>query len=205
MECHDMQYIIFVEATLGETAMFAGPVEGGDRSYFVDGILPIMRPLSDNDYLQGPVVILNTLARFSYILYRNDVYWCIEWDPGLVVVRFSLDGTMAWTALQSPNPEFAGRTPSAEETAAYDEDAENHQYNLVFNAWDAQFDKDWRKWRSFKPADEKTKNEFNAAVAHVNSLGKHREACNSKKDGAWFEQCKRNIWRWCGDGHRVSL
>ena len=53
-----------------------------------------------------PAAILHTFARYSYIIYRNNVYWCAEWEPGLIVVRFSPDGSLAWTALRSPIPNF---------------------------------------------------------------------------------------------------
>src|SRR4051812_27723301 len=95
-----VQYVIFVDQGEEEGVMLTAPLEGGDRDYLVNGIVPTMRPLSDEDYLQGPAAILHTLAKYSYILFRGDVYWCVEWEPGLLVVRFSPDGTMAWSALR---------------------------------------------------------------------------------------------------------
>src|SRR5437773_6819026 len=106
-----INYVIFVEKTERETVMFTGPLDSGDRHYFENGIFPALRPLSDDEYMNGPAVILHTLARFSYILYNNDVYWCAEWDPGLIVVRFSPGGAMAWSAFRSPIPNFGGREP----------------------------------------------------------------------------------------------
>ncbi len=47
---------------------------------------------------------------------------------------------------------------------------ENHLYNLVFDAWDAQFDKDIREWGNFEKASEKELNQFSTCVAHLNEL-----------------------------------
>lgn len=195
-------YAIFVDET-----MLAAQLEPGDFRYFVDGILPNLRPISDEDYMQGPAVILHTLARYSYIVYRNDVYWCAEWEPGLIMVRFSPDGSLAWTALRSPVPNFGGREALAEDLRDYDEDAENHQYNLVFRAWDAQFDEFWREARSFKPASSRIAGIFRAALSHPNQLGEQMQARYSDGDeySRWTELCVRNLRQWAGEGIRVTL
>src|SRR5947209_5162586 len=151
MATAEARYVIFVDGV-----MLAAPLDDGDYQYFADHIMPSLRPLSDEQYMEGPAVILHTFARYSYILYRDDVYWCAEWEPGLVVVRLSPDGRLAWTAMWSPVPNFGGREPAAEDVRDYDEDAENRQYNLVFTAWDAQFDAADREWRSFRPAEAGT-------------------------------------------------
>lgn len=202
-----VDYIIFAPTQDEEAVMLTAPLEDGEREYFVKGILPTLQPLSEKDYMQGPAVILHTLAKFSYILYRKDVYWCAEWDPGLVVVRFSPDGTLAWSALRSPIPNFGGRAPNAGDLDNFDEDAENYQYNLVFNAWDAQFDEDVREWRSFKDADASTIQAYQAALAHTQTLGEQMQARYSSEDkfDRWVERCKRNIKKWAGEGIRVKL
>lgn len=55
------------------------------------------------------------MARFSYFLENDNVYWCIEWPPGLVVVRFSKDGTMDRTAVRSQVQGFDERETEEEE------------------------------------------------------------------------------------------
>jgi hypothetical protein len=202
-----IRFVIFVDQNDEQGVMFNAPLQDSDRAYLEKGILPTLRPLSDDDYMDGPAVILHTLARYSYILRGKDVYWCAEWEPGLIVVRFSPDGEMAWSAFRSPIPNFGGRTPNAEDLRNADEDAENHQYNLVFNAWDAQFDEDLRRWRSFERADAGTAKAYKAALSHVQSLEGRMKARYSEAGqfALWWERCKRNLTKWTGEGARVAF
>jgi hypothetical protein len=197
--------VIFVDQADEDDVMLTAPLEAGDRAYLLKGILPSLRPLPDEDYMQGPAVILHTLAKYSYILYRREVYWCAEWDPGLIVVRFSSDNTLAWAALRSPIPNFGFRTPNAEDLRNYQQDAENHQYNLVFNAWDARHDEDWRRRLSFKRARARTENIHEAALTHVQTLGEQMEVRYSSRSryDRWYKRCLRNLDKWTGEGIRV--
>lgn len=201
-----IQYVIFAPHENKEDMMLVAPVRQEERDYLVKGIIPTLQPLSDNDYVQGPAVILHTLARSSYILAGDDLYWCVEWDPGLIVVRFSPDGSMAWSALRSPIPEFGGRTPTEQDLESYDEDAEDHQYNLVFHAWDAQFEEDKRAWRSFTRAEASTAAAYRRALAHANALGEQMQASLSEEADRtqWRDRCKENIATWAGDGIRIG-
>lgn len=197
----EARYVIFVDG-----AMLAAPLDEGDFEYFVSHIIPSLRAMSDEEYMEGPAVILHTFARYSYILYRNDVYWCAEWQPGLIVVRFSPDGGLAWTAMRSPIPNFGGREAAADDVHSYDEDAENHQYNLVFTAWDAQFDEADREWRSFRQVEDGTAEGYQAALAHADKLGEQMQARYSGGDkvSKWSARCKSNLRVWAGEGIRVS-
>jgi len=200
-----MQYVIFGEEdSEKEPVMYAAPVPDDDYDFLQHELIPTMRPMSDEEYMKGPAVILHTLARFSYILFKDDLFWCAEWAPGLIVVRLSPDATFAWTALRSPHPEFGGRKPAKKDIALFDEDAENHQYNLVFDAWDAQFDKQKRSWGSFVPADRATRRKYLAALEHVNSLGKIMERRYSKSFDKWADKSKKNLEKWAGEGIRAS-
>jgi len=209
MQRDKMQYVIFAGQSEKEQVMLAGPVEDGDRDYFVSRILPTFQPLSDEQYLQGLESIRYTAARFSYILYQGQVYWSVEWDPGLIVVRFSPQGTMAWTALRSPIPNFGGRIPDKEDLLVYVAGAaeylENHQYNLVFKAWDAQFEEDYRRWYAFERADEETATAYEAALEHVRSLGEQIKARFSSDEEIyrWTDQCTRNLKEWTREGIRA--
>jgi len=181
------------------------PVGAEDAAYLVDRVIPTLQPLTDEDYMHGPAVILHTLARYSYILLGDDVYWCVEWDPGLIVISLSPDGRLAWTAVRSPIPNFGGRTPSPQDLDD-DELAENHTYNLVFRAWDAQFDEEYRKCDKYKRAPESVVALHGAALEHVSSLGDVLQAKCSQKDAyqEWAEVCKRNLTAWAGEGHRLG-
>lgn len=195
-----MHYIINVEVN-GETwEMLRGPVQPGDEEYLRETVVPITRPLTDEDYMNGPAAILhNWMVRSSYVLDGDDVFWCVEWEPGLLVIRFSPDATMAWAAMRSPNPCFGGREATEEELDAYDEDAENPQYHLVFHAWDAQFEEDRRQ--DWQVVDETTRRRYEAALAHVNSLGERMRKQYSDPEALkrWRETCKASpIWK--GEG-----
>ncbi|HLX64311.1 MAG TPA: hypothetical protein VKX17_23765 [Planctomycetota bacterium] len=195
-----VQYIIFGP----DFDAMVAPVKPDDGAYFLNAILPTLRPLSDEEYMFGFALIPHTAARYSYLLHKNSVFWCSEWDPGLLVVRFSPDGAMAATALRSPTPNFGGREPTEADLRDYDEDAPDHQYNLVFNAWDALFDDEYRKWQGFKSADEQTVKIYDDAIAHVGKIEQRLSALEAEgKLAGWSEDCKRNIAKWAGDGIRV--
>jgi hypothetical protein len=148
------RYLIFdPEDTTGETILSA-PVNPPEAAYLRDVVLPRLRPLSEEDYRNGPHAILGTAAHFSYVLAGSDVYWCVEWDPGLLVIRFSATDSMSWCALRSPVPDFGGRDATEEELDAYDEDEPDPQYNLVFAAWDPQHDPELRDGWTKISADE---------------------------------------------------
>jgi hypothetical protein len=204
----DPRYVIYVDHEGEEGVMMTAPLAEEDRDYFVRGILPVMRPMTHEEYMHGPMYLLHTLAKTSYLLHQRSVYWCIEWEPGLIVVRFSPDDSLAAAALRSPNPEFGGREPSEEDLREYDEGAENHQYNLIFQAWDAQFDTQMREWNSFTPADEETARRFDAAMEHAQALGERMEAeYGGKPDeiARWRKQAAENLARWAGQGVRIRM
>jgi hypothetical protein len=194
-----MHYVIFVD-----DKMLAAPVEKADADYLCK-IAEHLKPISDGEYMDRQAVFLQTLARFSYIVYDKDLYWCVEWQPGLVVTKFLPGGALAAAAFRSPIPNFGGRKAKKEELENYDEDAENHQYNLVFRAWDAQFDWQWRKWRKFKAVDKTTQSDYYAALAHVDSLGAQLEKKYKTQSAIdkWRRQCGKNIDKWAGEGIRL--
>ncbi len=197
-----MFYIIYVSENSIQK-MYIGPVGDDEVHYLRQSIFPHLKPLSENEYMNGHAAILNTMAKFSYILDYKDVIWCIEWGPGLVVVRFGSNGKMEWTALRSPVPEFGGREPVAEDLESYDEDDEDYQYNLVFDAWDAQFDAKHREWGNFIVADNEVINSFNKVMDSINKLS--AKVLEEHKSGiyAHAEKCMMILEKWCGDGVRI--
>lgn len=198
-----MRYLIFVGDGEDESATpYAAPVPATDRAY-LRRALATLRPLSDEQYASAHAAILNTLARFSYVVDDGNVYWCVEWAPGLVIVRLG-PGTMAATALRSPNPEFGGRQPTPEDLAAdYDEDDENPQYDLVFRAWDSQFDDDDRRENRFKRADARTVAAFQEVIARLDELATRVVPDDATARRAWHSQCLRNLEAWAGEGLRL--
>lgn len=199
-----MRYLIFVDDGNEQQKMYEGPVNELDCRYLANVVAPTLRPLKAEEYEQSFAAILHTFARFSYILSGEDVYWCVEWSPGLIVVRFSPNGAMAWSALRSPVPEFGGRVPLQTDVESYDEDAENHQYNLVFSAWDAQFDEKYREWGKFLPASQEAIIAHGAALGIVNSLGEQLKKKYSNSFQEWAKECRNNIDRLAGEGLRLN-
>lgn len=198
-----MQYLIFVCRDDDDPIMYTAPVASGDAAY-LQRITAEFRPLSEEDYLNGPAVVLETAARYSYVLSGQELFGCVEWGPGLIVVRFSPNEELAWAAIRSPVPNFGGREADDAEWHDYDEDADNPQYNLVFVPWDAQFDAQKREWNSFVPADSDVRSRFRNAVARVDRLAEIAEQRFSGDRDAWFERCNRNLASWCGDGIRLT-
>jgi hypothetical protein len=169
-----VRYIIFTDED-GEKVIRSSPLSPTSEAYLRDVALPALRPLSDEAYVDGPAEIVGTLARSSYVLDDEVVYWCVEWPPGLLVVRLSPDGSMASAELTSPNPEFGGREATPEELDDfYDvQDEDNPQYDLVFDAWDAQFDEE--EWTEWEVAAAETADRFAAATAHADRLAQQAE------------------------------
>lgn len=163
-----MQYIIFVsEGEAAAPVLWSRSVAPGEETYLRELVFLALRPLSEEEYKSGPARILNTAARYSYVLDDDTVYWCVEWEPGLLVLRFTPDSALALAELRSPNPQFGGREATPEELANYDEDNEEeaHQYNLIFDAWDAQFDEDERE--DWEIVDDETKRRVDIALETV--------------------------------------
>jgi len=195
-----MDYLISVYGENDEPEMYAGPVEH-DECRYLRLVQSKLKPLTDDEYLTGPAIILNTAARFSYVLDDEDVWWCIERDPGMIVVRFSPGGAMSWAVLRSPVPEFGGRDPDPIDVEDYDEDAPNPQYTLVFDPWDAQFCEQDREWGSFKPTDETVNEKWGRAMAHVSEISDQLSEKYPDFD-AWRALCMKNLEEWSGEGLR---
>jgi hypothetical protein len=188
-----MLYVIDAFGEDDETTTMTRPVDEADAEYLREKVVPVLQPLSVDEYSSGPAAILGTGAPYSYVLDGAVVHWCVEWAPGLLVIRFAPDGEMAWAALKSPNPGFAGREATEEEWDAYDEDAENPQYNLVFNAWDDIFDQDREGWEPISEADQKA---YAAALAPVNTLSEALKLQWESRSEEYLERCKTSpIWR----------
>ena len=192
-----MRYLILIgDPTAGEE-MLTAPVGSRESAYIRDEAFPQMEPLSDEEYIKGPLAILATGARSSYVLCDSDVLWCVEWPPGLLVIRFSPSGDMRWCSLRSPVPNFAGRSATDEELDRYDENQPNPQYAIVFDAWDAQFEPERRE--HFEVASSNDRIRWQSAMLHAERLGEAIMKL-STSDPVAFERWRRaseesKIWR----------
>jgi hypothetical protein len=199
-----MQYVNFIYDDGDEATLHTGPVPDGDAEYLRQAAKHL-KPLSDEEYMTGPASVLHTMAKYSYVLDGADLYWCVEWQPGLIVVKMAPDAELQWVPLRSPIPNFGGREPLPEDgdPDEYD-DEENPQYNLIFTPWDAQFDEQDREWGSFVPADAEVQTRFENALARVNALGAVMESRYANDSDRWFELCRQNLEQWCGEGVRLK-
>jgi hypothetical protein len=199
-----VHYVNFVYERDDEPTLHTAPVPAGDAAYLRKAATHL-KPLSDEQYMTGPACILRTMANHSYVLDDHELYWCVEWAPGFLVVRMSPDKELQWVALRSPVPNFGGREPLPEDGDPDDyDDDDNPQYNLIFTPWDAQYDEQKREWGSFVRANNEVQTRFENALARVNALGSVMESRYAGDSDAWFDQCKRNIARWCGEGVRLK-
>ena len=192
-----MQFLIFVGEPDPEQDVLTAPVRPAEADYLRHVIAPRLRVLSNDEYVNGPLAIHVTAAPFSYVLDECLVYWCVEWDPGLLVLRFSPSGEIRWCSLRSPVPDFGGRPCTDEELDAYDEDAENPQYNLVFDAWDPSVDPDDRQsWGKAAPHEL---SRWESAMQHVRTLGNEVWRLAETDPDAyerWLEKCQTSeAWR----------
>lgn len=189
-------YIVTDHAGQSEVAMVK-PLENILAQYMRKQVLPLMKPLSKDDYLYGPAAILGAEAAYSYLLDGSVVYWCVEWDPGLLVIRFDDKGKMAYAALQALNPLFGNRTATLADIKAYEERECDQQVELVYQGYDAQFeDADRTGWviatRPFRRA-------FDTAIEFVNVMHEKLEdgfGDDEAKVLAWQARCESSpIWK----------
>jgi len=200
-----MQYINFVYDDGPDPTLHMGPVPSGDAAYLKQAATHL-NPLSDEEYMTGPAAILHTMAKYSYVLDGEDLYWCIEWDPGLVIVKMAPKRGMEWIALRSPVPNFGGREPLPEDGDPKDFNPMNNpQYNLIFTPWDAQYEQRNREWGSFVPVTMEVQTRFSNALDRVNELGSVMESRFANERNSWFELCKDNLETWCGEGVRLKI
>ena len=143
--------------------------------YLREEVYPRLQPLSDSEYLNGPAGILNTLARFSYVIDGGRIFWCVEWRPGLLAIDLT-PGGMRWAARRSPDPEFGGRRAASSELQRYDawqrawqsEHREQPpQYGLIFDAWDDTVAQSFSAWQAASEAQHRI---FRDALDALNTL-----------------------------------
>jgi len=183
-----MKYIIFAERD-GEEDMLCRAVAPDEEAYLRQDVIPVLEPLSDEEYIHGPAALLHTLARFSYVLDGDALYWCVEWRPGLIVIRFEPDQPMQYASMRSTDGTFTG-TRTMEEINAAGDRTDDPQYNLVFESWDTQFNEELRaKWPL---ASDLIRDRYNAALHSVQSMAIEMSKRFGEEQAyqAWLEQCR---------------
>jgi hypothetical protein len=194
-----VEYVIFLD-----DEMWVGPVADEVQAFLRGTVLPAQRQLADDMYTGGVLGILSTGARAAYVLVDGAVLWCVEWEPGLLVVRFAADGSLGWSQHRSPVPGFGGRPVTAGEEESWDEALGSVLYALVFDAWDAQFD-DAHVEREFTRATEAHDASWDAAMAHSEALSDKVEEsfADDAAAEAWLATCEQSaLWRGVAPGGR---
>ena len=174
-----MHYVIWV----GE-GMWAAEVPAPEVAYLEAEVLPALVPLSAEAYLEGPAAILHTDAPFSYVVRGSGVLWLVAWPPGLLVLHFGADGSMAWT-----------NRASLPEDGEDDDDLRDPHVHLVGDPWSAQLDDQEREWAGFQPASAGVQARWEAAMGEVHRLGASlaQEIGNDEaKLDAWHARCQRS-------------
>ncbi|MFY7669766.1 hypothetical protein ACOSP6_01625 [Tenacibaculum sp. MEBiC06402] len=192
-----MKYIIWDE----DDTPLSAEVQIQDKEYFKRYVIPNLKPITENDYIEAFSVILHTAARSAYILFDEKCFWLIEWEPGLIILEFQKEEVINFTALRSPIPNFGGREPlEIDIVLEEEEDIDNHQYNLIFNAWDAQFDKQHREWYNFKSASQNELKLFNDCLLYADKLGDFTQSKFENNYENYLKTGKKKIQSLAGTG-----
>ena len=198
-----MQYIIQIGEDSNDMQLYAAPVVDSDAEYLNRAFIHF-KPLSHEEFNHGLAVVFQTGARYSYILNSDELLVGVEWQPGLLIVKVSLEHELQWVALRSPIPNFGGRVPLPEDGDPEGcEDLDNPQYNLVFTAWDAQFDSDDREYYEFAPAGVEIKLKCQSLLAKLVLVGKNNPTYGNVGYESWRRECIANLVNWCGTGVRL--
>jgi len=170
--------------------------------YLREQVIPRFQPLSLDQYLSGPNGIPATLARFSYVLDNEAVNWCIEWEPGLLVINVT-PHAMQWAARRSPNPQFGDRSATGAEIQRYEawgEAWENEHYpvpppqhGLIFDAWDDMIEESFSEWQSASEAQTRV---IRRVFGRLDKLAE--ELPKDGSDSAYEEYHRSKFWnmRW---------
>jgi len=163
-----------------EERMLEAPVADAAVEFLDDVVGQALEPIHEEAYRDGPAVLLSTDARHVYVVTGDGVLWVVEWPPGVVVVRFSPDGSYAAARL------------------AVDEDDEDEHpaVELVAAPWAARFDADDRADLGFVPASDATRARWTAAMAAVERLAKAMSETLGDEDAVqdWQERAAESPW-----------
>lgn len=166
-------HLPWAAVTAGQRAHFIIWVANGDVDHahvaavpsrladWLLGVLdPLLLPLSDEQYLATHCVIPFGASRWSYVVTDEAVHWIVEDESALIVTRFDVDGSM-WSA------SFPWIRKRLDEE---DDDEPDLAYDLVFYAWDSQFEAFWREHRGFLVDDGEVERTFDLVMQHVQEL-----------------------------------
>ncbi len=130
-----MQYIIEVGESPEQMEWNCSPLAETDEEYLRRAGEHFVL-LTEEQITHGLAVVFQTGARYSYVIDEDELLVCVEWQPGLLIIKVSEQQEFKWVALRSPIPNFGGRVPLPEDGDLDEYDGlDNPQYNIVFTPW----------------------------------------------------------------------
>lgn len=160
--------------------------------FLLQDVIPKLQPLTEEEYMDGPMAIVHTAARYTYVYDSEDggsLLWCIDWKPGILVIRIGCDGALSWAAVQKPcvvNPEEW-------------EDIPDPAYILIYDAWDAECGDISDAERSlWAPPSPKVTARYESILQSLNDIAVRRQSAWADLDAegqraaklAWLESCR---------------
>lgn len=147
------------------------------QRFLHETVAPALAPLAEDDYQFGPAVLLTTEARFVYVVDGAQVWWLVEWPPGIVAMRFGPEGAYE-----------VARLPI--------EDDDHPVVELVTVPWSAQFDEADRADAGFARSSLETQEAWEQAMAPVQALGERLSAFLADEEAieAWRNRAANSPW-----------
>lgn len=180
-----MRYLIWTTDDQSDLLYASAPVQESHQAYFSASVMPHLRPVTADFYIGSFAVLVQTTARWSYLLAEDKLYWCILWTPGMLVLEISEDGTLRAAAIR--------RGPA-------NEPATGPQHHLVFDAWHAQEDATHYRANGFAPATEQERSRFTRCISQLDRLAPQVDARFQEKPETFLADCIANIAQWAGNG-----
>jgi len=107
--------------------------------YARSALLPRLRPIDPDTFRHSLNHMVGTAAKSVYFIENGALFWCVDWFPLLILVRFDPDQSIAAEAFRQPTPQHDEPLPG-EEPWDEDEDGLCPLYSLIYAVWDYQFD-----------------------------------------------------------------
>lgn len=154
-------------------------VSAEEKDYFEKAVLPLLKPISGEEYVNGFWAVLQTMAKYIYLLSETEMYWVTMWEGGLLTLTINPEGEMK-----------AALTQAWEE-----EEWIEPAYRLFYRGWDAQFEEEKRKWIGFKKANAHQRELYQSYLDLLNQYTDTIQK-NQATRANYVEDCLDNLRLW---------